>query len=171
MIAALAAEAAVAGTTVGLVLRSESPAAAWVAGLLGAVCAVVLVAALLAGWPSLVAPAAAVLGAGYAVVVAVNGSSLDLAAPVVAVALLLMCELGYWSHELRATSPDEPGARALHAAWLALLALGCLVPGAALLVLAGAARLSGVAVEAAGALAAGGAVAAVVMLARGARSG
>jgi len=144
---------------------------AWAVGLLGAVCAVVLAAALLAGWPSLVAPAAAALGAGYAVVVAANGGSLDLAAPLVAVALLLVCELAYWSHELRATSPDEPGARALHAAWLALLALGSLVPGAALLVLAGAAQVSGIAVETAGALAAVAAVAAVVMLARGTRSG
>ncbi len=144
--------------------------AAWAAGLLGAVCSVVLAAALLGGWPALVAPAAAALGAGYAVVVAANGGSLDLAAPVVAVALLLVCELAYWSHELRATSPDEPGARALHAAWLALLALGSLVPGGALLVLAGAAHVSGIAVEAAGALAAGAAVAAVVMLARGART-
>lgn len=152
-------------------LRSESPAAAWAVGLLGAVCAVVLAAALLARWPALVAPAAATLGAAYAVVVAANGGSLDLAAPLVAVALLLVCELAYWSHELHATSPDEPGARALHAAWLALLALGSLVPGAALLVLAGAARISGIAVEAAGALAAGAAVMAVVMLARGARSG
>jgi hypothetical protein len=149
------------------VLRSESPATAWATGLLGGVCAVALAVALLGGWPALVAPAAAALGAGYAVVVAANGGSLDLAAPLVAVALLLTCELAYWSHELRSTSPDEPGARALHAAWLALLALGSLVPGAALLVLAGVAQVSGIAVEAAGALAAAAAVAAVVTLARG----
>lgn len=170
MIAAAAAEAVVAGTSAGLVLRSASPAAAWAVGLLGAACAVMLATALLGGWPGLVAPAAAALGAGYAVVVAADGGPLDLAAPLVAVALLLVCELAYWSHELRVTSPDEPGARALHAAWLALLALCSLVPGAALLVLAGAARVSGVGVEAAGALAAGAAVAAIVLLARGART-
>lgn len=170
MIAAAAAEAVVAGTSAGLVLRSESPAAAWAVGLLGAAGAVVLAVALLGGWPGLVAPAAAALGAGYAVVVAAEGGPLDLSAPLVAVALLLVCELAYWSHELRVTSPDEPGARALHAAWLALLALGSLVPCTALLVLAGAAPVSGIAVEAAGTLAAAAAVAAVVMLAR-ARSG
>ena len=73
-------------------------------------------------------------------------------------ALLLVCELGYWAHELRTTSPDEPGARPRHVAWLALLGIATFVPSVALLALSDLLRVEGIAVEAAGAAAAAGVI-------------
>ncbi len=126
---------------------------------------VTLAAALLLRAPLLVAPAAAALGAAYAVSRAVDGGALDLQAPVVGVALLLVCELGYWAHELRTTSPDEPGARPRHVAWLALLGIATFVPGVALLALSDLLRVEGIAVEAAGAAAAAALIGAMLVLA------
>jgi hypothetical protein len=88
---------------------------------------------------------------------------------VVGVALLLVCELGYWAHELRTTSPDEPGARAPHLAWLALLAVAVFLPGVALLTVADLLRVEGIAVEALGA-AAVAAIAGLVLLASPSRA-
>jgi hypothetical protein len=92
-------------------------------------------------------------------VVVVDGDRLDRGAPLVGALLLLICELGYWSHELRTTSPDELGARARHVAWLCLLGLGTLVAGVALEIAAELARVEGVAIDAVGAAAAVGAFA------------
>jgi hypothetical protein len=142
----------------------EPVAAAVAAGLGG--CAVLLLAAgLVLRAPVLVAPAAAMLGAAYAVSRAVDGGALDLQAPVMAVALLLVCELGYWAHELRTTSPDEPGARARRVAWLALLGVATFVPSVGLLALSDLLRVEGIAVEAAGAAAAACLIGAVLVLA------
>ncbi len=80
-------------------------------------------------------------------------------------ALLLVCELGYWAHELRTTSPDEPGARARRVAWLALLGIATFVPSVGLLALSDLLRVEGIAVEAAGAAAAAGLIGAVLVLA------
>ena len=119
--------------------------------------------------PVLVAPAAAALGAAYAVARAIDGGAPDLQAPLVGVALLITCELAYWAHELRMTAPDEPGARARRLAWLATLGVVSLLPGVALLGLADLVRIEGIAVEAVGTLSAAALVLGLVLVARGSR--
>ncbi len=109
---------------------------------------------MLARLPAAVGACAVLLGAGYAIVVAVDGGGIDRGAPLVGALLLLVCELGYWSHELRTTSPDEPGARPRHVAWLALLVLGTLGAGVVLEVVAELARVEGVGADVVGAAAA-----------------
>ncbi len=121
-----------------------------------------LVVVLLVGLPQLVVAAAALVGGAYAASLAIEADGVDLAAPLVAAGLLLSCELAFWAHELRTTSPDEPGLRGLRAAWLSLLTLGALGMGAGLVTLVDVARVDGLAVEAAGAVAALGV--AVVLL-------
>ncbi len=121
-----------------------------------------LVLVLLVGRPQLVVVAAALVGGAYAASLAIEADGVDLAAPLVAAGLLLACELAFWAHELRTTSPDEPGLRGLRAAWLSLLTLGTLGVGAGLVTLADIARVDGLAVEAIGAAAALG-VAVVVL--------
>jgi hypothetical protein len=145
------------------IASTESQAARITAAALGTSGVVVLAVALLAGLPQLVAAAAALIGGGYAGSLAIGAGGVDLAAPLVAAGLLLTCELAYWSHDIRTTSPDEPGLRGLHAAWLSLLTLGTLAVGAGLATLVDVARLDGLAVEALGAAAALG-VAAVLLL-------
>jgi hypothetical protein len=143
--------------------------ARYAAATLGGCAVLALGLGLLLRLPVLVAPAAALLGAAYAVTRAVDGGTPDRQAPVVGVALLLVCELGYWAHELRTTSPDEPGARAPHLAWLALLAVAVFLPGVALLTVADLLRVEGIAVEALGA-AAVAAIAGLVLLASPSRA-
>ncbi len=108
------------------------------------------------------------LGAAYALAVVADGGPLDRGAPLTAAGLLLVCELGYWSHELRTTSPDEPGALARHVAWLCILVLGTSAAGVALVVVSELARLEGVAIDVAGGVAA---IAAFALLAHLAVSG
>ena len=107
------------------------------------------------------------MGAAYAIALVADGDGVDLQAPLVGAALLIVCELGYWSHELRATAPDEPGARSARVAWLALLGAISILPGVALLAAADLVRVEGIAVEAVGALAAGGLLVGLVALTRG----
>lgn len=129
---------------------------------LGALAAATLVAGLLLRLPAAVGVCGALLGSAYAVAIVVEGGSLDRGAPLVGAALLLVCELGYWSHELRTTSPDEPGARARHLAWLCLLVLGTAGAGVALGVVSELARVDGIAIDVGGGAAA---IAAFVLLA------
>jgi hypothetical protein len=124
-----------------------------------------LAAAMLARVPVLVAPAAAALGAAYAVTVARDASP-DLEAPLAGVALLIVCELGYWVQELRTTAPDEPGAAARHLAWIGVLGVAGFLPGVVLLALPDVLRVEGIAVEAAGALAIAALLAGLLLLAR-----
>jgi hypothetical protein len=162
---------ALAALTAGITAASVSSTTASVAAAVTGAAAVVLLgagAALRA--PVLVAPAAAFLGAGYAIGSAVDGGATDLEAPLVGAALLLTCELAYWSHELRTTSPDEPGAAPRRAAWLALLAAAAYLAGAVVLASADLVRVEGIAVETIGALAAAIVVGGVVVLARGGRA-
>lgn len=150
------------------VASTDSTAARTTAATLGTSGVVALAAVLLLGLPQLVAAAATLVGGGYAASLAIGAEDVDLAAPLVAAGLLLACELAFWAHDLRVTSPDEPGVRGLHAAWLSALTLGALALGAALVTLVDVARVDGLAVEALGAAAALG-VAAVILA--GARRG
>jgi hypothetical protein len=131
----------------------------------------ILVAGLALRLPDAVGVAAALLGGAYALVVVVDGDRLDRGAPLVGALLLLVCELGYWSHELRTTSPDEHGARARHVAWLCLLGLGTLAAGVALEIAAELARVEGVAIDILGAAGAVGAFALLAYLATSAGVG
>ena len=139
--------------TVPLAFDAEQPAVGWTIAALGGLGSLCFLAAGLA-LPTLVVPGAALVGGGYTILLAVDGGRLDRNAPVVAAALLLSCELAYWAHELRTTSPDEPGARARRAAWLATLVLLALLLGASLLAVVDLARVEGIAVELLGAAAA-----------------
>jgi hypothetical protein len=106
------------------------------------------------------------LGGGYATALAIDGGPLDGRAPVVAAALFLVAELGYWSLELRDAVADEAGAHLRRIGLLSALALGALAVGAALLALVDTDPLGGVGLEALGAVAA---VAALALVALGAR--
>lgn len=129
-----------------------------------------LAAAVLARLPGLVAAGAGTIAAGYAASITLDGrAGLDRVAPLVAAGLLLACELAYWAHELATTSPDEPGLRALHVAWLGLVTLAGLALATALIVLANLADVEGLAVEAVGAAAALGVAALIVLGGRRAR--
>ncbi|MDH4176504.1 MAG: hypothetical protein OEV72_02920 [Thermoleophilia bacterium] len=132
---------------------------------LGALGTAILAAGLLLRLPAAVGVAAAALGGAYALEVVVEGARLDRGAPLVGVLLLLVCELGYWSHELRTTSPDEAGVRARHVAWLCVLGLGTLAAAVALEATAELARIEGVAIDVLGALAAVGALALLARIA------
>jgi hypothetical protein len=166
LIAGLAAVALAAATGAAVALRTDDSVAAAAAGGLGAVAVLTLAAGLVLRRPALVAPSAAILGTGYAIGSVSDGGPLDLNAPLVGVALLLTCELGFWAVELRTTSPDEPGAHAKRVAWLALLGLGTFLPAVALLALADLLQVQGIAVEVAGAVAAAALIATVLFLAR-----
>jgi len=111
--------------------------------------------------PRVATASVALVGAGYGIVLVVDGRELDLRAPVLATGLLVVAELVLWGHERRVTSPDEPGLAERHVTWLAVLALGSLALGTGLLSLAEVVRAQGIAVDAAGAIAA---VAALTLL-------
>jgi hypothetical protein len=144
-----------AGGTVAVVVASAGTGPARTTGaLLGAGGVVVLAVVLLLGLPQFVALAAALVGGGYAASLAIASAGTDLAAPAVAAALLLACELAFWAHELRTTSPDERGLRGLRVAWLSALTLASLVVGGALVTLVDLARVDGLPIEAVGTAAA-----------------
>ena len=87
-------------------------------GALGAIAVVALALAVVAATPALVPVSAALLGAGYGSALAIESRPLNLAAAIVAAGLLLMCELAFWSLELRAAIAAEPGSRFLRLAFL-----------------------------------------------------
>jgi hypothetical protein len=114
-----------------------------------------------------VVPAAIVLiGGEYALVLSVDGSTLDSRAAVVAAGLLVSAELAYWSFELRAQVTDEPGSYARRLSVLALLGLGALTLSGLLVAVVDLAGRGGLAVEIAGAAAAFAAVVLLWSLAR-----
>jgi hypothetical protein len=157
----------VAVTAAGVTLATDDPVAQAAAATLGALATAILGTALVARRPSLVAPAAGLLGTAYAVSIVADGGPPDLEAPLTAAALLLGCELGYWSHELRTTAPDEPGARARRLAWLGVLGALAILPGAVVLAVADLVRVEGIAIETVGTLAACALVLGLVLVARG----
>lgn len=113
-----------------------------------------LTVGLVVGWAMLLPAALTLLGGEYALTLAAGDLPLDGRAPAFGAGLLVAAELGYWSLELRARVTEEAGGHARRAAWIALVALGGLLLGAALLALVDRAGQEGVALEAVGALAA-----------------
>ena len=132
-------------------------------GLLGML---LLLVALAARLPAIVAWAVALLGAEYTTALLLRAGTIDGLAPVVAVGLLLTAELSYWSLEPHLLS--DRGIARRRAQRLALIAL--VGGGVSALVLAAseAAGQGGLGLEALGVAAAAGALAVVAWLARGA---
>lgn len=109
--------------------------------------------------------ALAILVAPYVAMLAFEVDALDERAPVLAGALLATSELAYWSLELRGTLADEPGTYLRRVSLLALLVLGTVVGGTAVLALVSGVGARGTAVDVAGAVAALGAVALLALAA------
>jgi hypothetical protein len=119
-----------------------------------AVAFLALVAALVLGWPSLVPVAVALAGGIYALELAIDDVPLDVAAPAVAVGLLLAAELAYWSLDERERAVGDPGQGLRRAAFVALLGVATLVVAGVLLALVDALRARGLALDLVGAVAA-----------------
>jgi hypothetical protein len=119
---------------------------------------VLLVALALAGrWPSLLPLGLVGVGTAYAVYLSLRTGSVDSRAPLIAGALFIAAELGYWSMERQEGRADR-AVLVRRISFLALGALGTGILGGVLLLVAGG-DSGGVALEAAGI------VAAVVLLA------
>ncbi|MBV8066049.1 MAG: hypothetical protein JOY73_11025 [Actinobacteria bacterium] len=145
---------------------AHAPKAAPGTATLGALGAVVLVYLLVRATPAALAWPPALLGAGYAIAIVVHGRSVDDAAPLVAVGLLLCGELASWSIDARlriATERVVVRARAVALSSLAFVSLGV---AALVVALASAPTGAGLAWTALGAAAVVGVVAVAVGLAR-----
>jgi hypothetical protein len=130
------------------------------------VAAVVLLAAIVNEWSPLVPIAVAAAGGIYAVELALDDAPIDLAAPAIAVGLLLTAELAYWSLDESERIPGDPGDGLRRAAVVGLLGVAAFVVSSALLVLADGIRARGLALDIVGAAAAVAALAAIALLAR-----
>jgi hypothetical protein len=137
-----------------------------VAGI-GALSALLLVAALVFRSPEVVAWAIAFCGAEYAVFLALRGGTVDRWAPLAAAALFLAAELGYGATE--GSDSALEGVLVLRSVlWLVAAAAGAAALGAVLLTASGGAS-AGLGLEALGVAAAVGALAIVVSVVARAR--
>jgi hypothetical protein len=134
--------------TVYAVWVDESRGLAALAGIAGI--ALILVA-LLAAWDDGLVAGPALLLVAYALSLADHGEAVDRAAPLVAVGLLAVVELGSWSLELRDGAEERPLAR-LPA--VLLLFLGAAAASTLVLVVGGVRTDAGLALWALGAAAA-----------------
>jgi hypothetical protein len=112
----------------------------------------VAAAALVGRWQSLLPWGVAGVGAAYALFVALRTGSVDPRAPVVAVALFVAAELGFWSLEPLDARP-EPVVLIRRLLFLVVGGLGAALVGSLLLVAAAGVR-GGLVLEALGVLAA-----------------
>jgi hypothetical protein len=126
---------------------------------------VVLVAALVLGWPRLVPVAFGLLVGVYALYLSVDDAALDGTAPVFAAGVLVAAELAYWSLEELDEVRAEAGESLRRLGFVALLGAAALLVSGGVLALADVARTRGLAVDVLGASAAA-AVLLVVLLAR-----
>jgi hypothetical protein len=139
---------------VWLALQADDRVLAWACAAIGGMAGLVLLLGLVVRVPATVPAGLALLGSGYALLLALEDTPLDLRAAAVAAGLLAIAELAYWSLELRADVTDEPGSHARRFAAVALLSLGALAVSGGLLALVDVAGREGVAVEIVGACAA-----------------
>jgi hypothetical protein len=123
------------------------------------------VAALVLGWTALVPVALGALGGWYGLQLAVDEAPLDLAAPLVAVALVVTAELAYWSLEERERVEGERAAAFRRLAYVAVLAFGTFVVSGLLLALVDGVRPGGLAIDLLGAAAAAAALVAIALVA------
>ena len=133
---------------------------------ISAVALLALVTALVLGWTAFLPVSLGALGGWYGLQLAVDDAPLDLAAPLVAVGLVVVAELAYWSLEEREQVEGEPWDVFRRLAYIAALALGTLTVAALLLVLVDAVRTRGLAVDLLGTLAAAAVLVAVALLTR-----
>jgi hypothetical protein len=133
---------------------------------LSAVALLALVIAIVLGWTQFLTASLGLLGGFYGLQLAVDDTPLDLAAPIVAVGLIVTAELGYWSLEERERVEGEAGDSLRRLAFLSVLGLATFVLVAALLALVDAVRTRGLAVDLLGAAAAVATVVTVVVIAR-----
>jgi hypothetical protein len=125
-----------------------------------------LVAALVRGWSALVPGSLVLLGSLYGAQLAVDEVPLDGAAPLVAAALVLVAELGYWSLEERDRVEGERGDDLRRLAYVALVTLAALAVTATLLALVDVVRARGLALDLLGAAAAATVLIAIVLATR-----
>jgi hypothetical protein len=118
------------------------------------------------GWTWLVPAAIAVVGGAYAVELAIDDAPVDLAAPAVAVGLLLSAELAYWSLDERARATGDAGQSLHRVALVAAGAAAAFVLASILLALVDEIRARGLALDVVGAIAAVAVVVTVVASAR-----
>jgi ABC-type transport system involved in cytochrome c biogenesis permease subunit len=131
-----------------------------------AIAFLLLVAAVVVGWPTLIPVAVALAGGLYATQLAVDDAPLDAASPGIAVLLFLSAELAYWSLDERAPLRGDPGDDLRRIAVVAFLAIAAAVVAALLLALVDAVRAESLGVDLAGAVAAVAALAIVVAVSR-----
>lgn len=157
--------AALAGWTAGFV--AERDAVAWPALGIGMFGVVVLAVGLAARLTAAITLGLAVVGGTYGVVLVVESAPLDRRAPIVAAALVLAAELGWWSLELRARIAPEAGSYLRTLALILMLTLGAYALGAVLLAVVDVARTSGLVIEGFGAAAAAAILAVALLVGRG----
>jgi hypothetical protein len=131
-----------------------------------AVACLVLVAALVLGWTSLVPVSVVLVGGLYAAELAIDDAPLDAATTGMAVALLVAAELAYWSLDERYPIPGDPGEGLRRAALVAVTGVGAAVVAALLLALVDAIRTRSLAVDLVGAVAAVAVFVTVLLAAR-----
>jgi hypothetical protein len=134
---------------------------------LGVAAVVVLLAAVVRGWPVLIPPAIVLACGSYATELAIDDAPLDVLAPVLAAAVLVTAELAYWSIEERARTVSDPGEELRHGAFVAALGLGGLGLGALLLGLVDAVHARSLALDVSGTIAAAAALVVIVAIGRG----
>jgi hypothetical protein len=133
---------------------AERSGVVWGAAASGSLAVALLATGLLARAPAFATAGLALLAAEYAAVLAIEDEPLDRRAPIVAATLFLAAELAWWSLELRARIAAEAGSYLRRLAYLLGLTAGALALGGGVLALVDVVRVSGIAVELAGAAAA-----------------
>jgi uncharacterized membrane protein (UPF0136 family) len=158
--------AAAAGIAALPLARAEDDLAVDVGYRVSAVALLALVAALALDWPRFVPVPLLMLGGMYGAQLALDDVPLDLATPLVAVALFLTAELAYWSLEEATGADPEPGERLRRVALVAGFALGTLLVAATLLALVEVVQTGGLAVDLLGAAAAAATLVAIALFTR-----
>ncbi len=153
-----------AAVTVYAVWVDESRGLVALAGVAGVA---LILAALLAAWDDGLVVGPALLLVAYALSLADRGAGVDRAAPLVAVGLLAVVELGSWSLELRDGAEERPLARLPR---LGLLLVGAGAASALVLTVGGVRTDAGLALWALGAAAAIGLLVLIAQPAIAARS-
>ena len=159
-----------AGVGVWLTLATGTDASSAVA-VLSVLAVVSTGSAVVLGRPEPLVGALALLGAAYAVILAIDEPPLDGRSAIVGALLLAVGELGYLSLDARTAVTDEAGTLARRIAWVMTLVLLVLAVGATVLVVVDLFRIGGLVVEGVGVGAAATAVGLLVLAARGARGG
>lgn len=128
----------------------------------------VLAAALLGGWPSVLPWPVVLLGAAYVVSLELRSDdgSIDAAAPLMGAGLLALAELAYWSLELKGPQREERRLLARRAAAVVALALVSLLVGSIVVTITAVPLGGGVLWDAVGVAAAAAALTMILRLAR-----